>query len=287
MTLLSEYTRVGRSRLCLVCGKPDWCLLSHDGSTAICARTESSKRMGDAGWLHRIREADQPTRRVRTIHLSEPSGGLDAVTLRALAEKYSGDLPQSRFDRLVRNLSLSRESLLRLRVGWTGRAWSFPMTDALGQVRGIRLRFPDGSKCAVTGGRDGLFIPDGLEFDSSPLIAEGPTDCAALLDMGFNAIGRPNCSGGRRLIVDFVTRHRVRDVVIVADRDDAGRRGGEALGHLLATQVQRVRIITPPDGLKDLRAWKIGGATRTDVQDVINAAKPSCVVVKGVIWHGR
>ena len=289
MTLLRDFRRVTKLDPCPVCAKPDWCLVSADGSTAICARVESSNRAGEAGWLHRLREGDRPSRRrsARCIRLGEPSGGLRSESLQALAEQYCANLPRGGLNGLATNLGLSPDSLLRLRIGWTGRAWSFPMTDAQGCVRGIRLRYPDGSKCAVKGGREGLFIPDGLQFEALLLIAEGPTDCAVLLDLGFNAIGRPNCSGGRRLIVDFVTRHRVRDVAIVADTDEVGRRGAEALAGTLTTQVQRVRIIAPPDGVKDTRAWKIGGATRTDVQDVINAAKPSCVVVKGVIWHGR
>ena len=48
----TEWVRVSRHNPCPVCTKPDWCLASEDGSVAICARIESEKRAGDAGWLH-------------------------------------------------------------------------------------------------------------------------------------------------------------------------------------------------------------------------------------------
>jgi len=275
MTLLRDFRRVSRSAPCPICGKPDWCLASVDGSCAICARVESSTRAGEAGWLHRLVEGDRRVGRlrVRTIRTSESSGGLDRRALRVLAERYSADLPERGLDRLTRDLCLSRDSLLRLRIGWTGRAWSFPMTDALGQVRGIRLRYPDGSKCAVKGSRDGLFIPNRLAFASSLLVAEGPTDCAALLDLGYEAIGRPNCRGGCLLVIDFIKRSRIADVVVVSDGDEAGREGAATLVGWLVCRVARVRVIAPPVGIKDIRVWKMAGATPGDVQRVIDDAR--------------
>ncbi len=274
MTLLRDFRRVSRSAPCPICGKPDWCLASVDGSSAICARVESSTRAGEAGWLHRLVERDRRARRlrVRTILTSESSGGLDEPALQALSERYAADLPKRGLDRLATDLGLSRVSLLRLRIGWSGRAWSFPMTDAQGQVRGIRLRHPDGSKCAVKGGRDGLFIPDGLQFASSLLVAEGPTDCAALLDLGFESIGRPNCRGGRQRVIDFIKRNRISDVVVVADGDEPGKRGAATLARSLVCRVHRVRVISPPAGNKDIRAWKTAGATTGDVQQKIDDA---------------
>ena len=52
----SRWLRVTRHNPCPVCGKPDWCLLSQDGKTAICARIESDKPAGTkgAGWIHHL-----------------------------------------------------------------------------------------------------------------------------------------------------------------------------------------------------------------------------------------
>jgi len=50
----SKWVRVNRRSPCPVCGKPDWCLISRDGKTAICARIGSEKPAGNkgAGWIH-------------------------------------------------------------------------------------------------------------------------------------------------------------------------------------------------------------------------------------------
>jgi len=56
-----NWLRVSRERPCLVCQKPDWCLVSADGSAAICARVQSNTKAGDAGWLHRFDGKSLPT----------------------------------------------------------------------------------------------------------------------------------------------------------------------------------------------------------------------------------
>lgn len=45
--------RVSRTAPCPICGRADWCLISPDGSAAICPRVEqgSVKECGDAGLL--------------------------------------------------------------------------------------------------------------------------------------------------------------------------------------------------------------------------------------------
>ena len=58
------------------------------------------------------------------------------------------------------------------------------------------------------------------------LICEGPTDTAALLDMGFaNVVGRPSCTGGIKLLVELVCQRRSEEVVVVADGDEPGQGG--------------------------------------------------------------
>jgi len=52
----NKWVRVTKHNLCPICGKPDWCLISEDGKSAICARTESDKPAGNkgAGWIHTL-----------------------------------------------------------------------------------------------------------------------------------------------------------------------------------------------------------------------------------------
>jgi len=53
---VSKWIRVTKHNPCPICGKPDWCLISEDGKSAICARIESDKPAGNrgAGWIHKL-----------------------------------------------------------------------------------------------------------------------------------------------------------------------------------------------------------------------------------------
>jgi hypothetical protein len=194
----------------------------------------------------------------------------------ALARRYELALGETKLGELAEALGLSTDGLKRLRVGWVEqhRAWSFPMCDASSNVLGIRLRLPDGRKLAVRGGHEGLFVPSGLPLPAGDrlLIAEGPSDCAALLDLGFSAIGRPSCSGGTRCVREFVQTRRPTRVVIAADSDDPGRQGAARLASVLVLYAPVVQVIEPPKGIKDMRAWRQARATHDDIERAIQGA---------------
>jgi len=154
------------------------------------------------------------------------------------------------------------------------------MLNADGDVVGIRLRTDCEFKYSIRGGRQGLFVPEGIAGIEPLLIAEGPSDTAALLDLGFAAVGRPSCNGGGSLLRKYVSRYDIKQVVIVADRDSAGVHGAESLLEILVPFVLSARIILPPEGVKDARAWKNGGATAADVTAAIEAATPSVCEIK-------
>ncbi len=176
--------------------------------------------------------------------------------------------------RLAAALGVTVASLTRLGIGWSAEhwAWAFPMLDIDGQVLGIRLRRAGGKKTSVRGGREGLFIPEALDLGGRLLVCEGPTDAAAVLDLGFSAVGRPSCLGGVKLLVELVQRVKPAEVVIAGDGDEPGQRGAESLASVLTAYCPAVRIITPPTPFKDARAWRQGGATAADVQLLIDAA---------------
>jgi hypothetical protein len=190
-----------------------------------------------------------------------------------LAQRFRAAADPSRLGRLAESLGVAKESLLRLGVGWDAgsQAWSFPMSDDAGRVVGIRLR-RDTMKFAVPGSRNGLFLPLGLDGSGLLLIAEGASDCAALLDLGFDAVGRPDCRGGAGYLTRLVRSVRPREAVIMADRDAPGRDGAAALAGRLATCCRRVVVLVPPPGTNDARSWKNSGATRADVLAAIRDA---------------
>jgi hypothetical protein len=280
MNSKSDWKRVTRCRRCPVCGKPDWCLYAgadNQPEAVLCQRIESPRRIGEAGWLHRLRDSVttwphwQNTLRRAVRMAIDARGGPD---LAGMVERWRLLEDSPRLWRLADSLGVSVVTLRRLGVGWSTRysAWTFSMSDAGGRIVGIRLRRPDGRKLSVKGGREGLFIPSGLPQASRLLITEGPSDCAALLDLRFAAIGRPSCLGGVRHVINLVRRLAVPEAVIVADSDPPGRRGAHSLASVLAAYCTTVKVITPPTPHKDARAWKQAGATAGDVQAAIDAA---------------
>ena len=256
-----NFLRATRGKPCPVCEKPDWCLVARDGSVAICARVKSSRpiqRPGrdQAGYLHVLdRNARAHVEALPIV--KRPLLGTDHDWTK-LAASFASALTNDKLTTFATSLGLSAESLRRLSVGWSAwqRAYSFPMRDAGGEIVGIRLRKPTGFKYCVTGSRSALFIPERLESATTLCIAEGPTDCAALLDLGLAAVGRPSCTGGIALLLRLVNQLHPSHVVIVADADQPGQVGARSLANAVSVLTVGLRIVTPPSGIKDVRDWK-------------------------------
>lgn len=270
--------RVRRDKPCPICGKQDWCLVAPDGSAAICPRVKegSCKKCGDAGYLHVLRDGHNGHNRhrsgVRRRHIVTIAFNQEGLTpdFTKLSVRYESQLTRDRLHALADSLGLSAGSLQRLRLGWDGHAYTFPMSDACGAIVGIRRRFPNGGKASVQGSKAGLFIPVGLTGNGPLLLCEGPTDTAAALDLGFDAIGRPNCSS---LVEMTVTAAKDRtEIVVVADGDSAGRAGAQRLAGTLALGCPCVRVVAPPDGVKDLRQWLHAGLSAEVLRQIVASA---------------
>ncbi len=262
----TKWKRVSRANRCPVCGKSDWCLTTgDDGNPAavICSRIESDKTIGTkgAGWLHRLRDDDQwrDRPRQRRVRLDDPTANFnwgDGTDFCELATACEATISIPQIEALADKLGVTVSSLERLQVGWWNphSAYAFPMKDAAGTVRGIRLRSRTGFKWSISGSRQGLFVPLNLGTCDTLLICEGPTDCAALIDLDFDVVGRPNCTGGADLLVDLVCDWKPSNVAIIADADVPGQRGARSLAARLVGYVPGgVRIVTPP--VKDAREW--------------------------------
>ena len=114
-------------------------------------------------------------------------------------------------------------------------------------------------------------------------IPEGPSDTAAILTLGFPAIGRPSCSGGVDLVCAFVRRRDIQDAVVVSDNDDAGRKGAKALARQLALVCKTVRVHAPDSDFKDVREWMTSvksGMTRNEKAFVFEASLAAAEPVK-------
>jgi len=183
---------------------------------------------------------------------------------RALFRAYRSSIRPDDVEGLAEQLGLLPATLDRMLVCYCDAlgVFTFPMFNADGVIVGFRTRHPDGAKRAIKGSRQGLFIPTGLTWSGPLLICEGPTDTAAMIGVGFDAIGRPSCSGAVDYVVDVAVKMKAKfgqEVWVVADADGPGVAGAHALADALVGAGVLTRVFSPPRN-KDAREWVRGGA---------------------------
>lgn len=253
-----EGNRCTRRGPCPICSHDSWCLVDPIRGLAICPRTEGGRKIGDAGWMHPFRDGASTPSASRWERPAEEIQPLpDAQVMQSKFLRQG----ESRIALLALALGVSKSALERIGTGWNGSAWTFPMRNHRHEIVGFRTRLENGQKLAIRGSRAGLFLPSGLDRDEIVWIVEGPTDVAAMLDMGLNAIGRPSCRGCEKEIHRWV---RGRRVVIVSDNDGAGIGGAESLERMLRGSVSSVETILPPWGMKDAREVANHGGRKDD-----------------------
>lgn len=100
------------------------------------------------------------------------------------------------------------------------------------------------------------------------LIVEGMSDAAAAMDMGFVSVGRPSNLACMDTLADLL---RGRAVIVVGENDkkadgkEPGKEGMIAAFQVLRKVCRDIKMVMPPDHVKDLRAWKVKyGLTRED-----------------------
>lgn len=214
-------------------------------------RVQSSKPAKNGGWLHPLDNAP-------AVKLPPKPAPAPTINATAIIRKWSEDTPESSYRYLAQSLGVSIQSLLNIGTVWSvpHNAWAFPMFDGYRNTIGIRLRDQAGHKWAVTGSRQGLFLP-AVEPQETVWVCEGPTDTAAGVTIGLYCIGRPSCRGS---VVDLNTAIRQagsRRVVILADNDGPGYSG--ALDFQKQCPIPSL-ILVPP--AKDLRKFVQMGGTK-------------------------
>lgn len=277
---MSQWVRTNKARRCPICDKPDWCSVSGDGALVHCMRTPSDWPCSNGGWFHRLSDP-KPIAPARKW-TDTPRDVLDVPGLMARWRRYT--TPDG-IERMAQRLGVSASALDRLSAAWATEhgGWAFPMTGDAARWCGIRLRNEDGAKWAVRGSRSGLFVPNHLRKESPLFVVEGPTEVAAVLTWGLDAIGRPSCNDGNKLLAAFV-RDWPQDVVILSNLDEAKSRPdgsvfypGQEGAALLADQLRRHRrklvVMCPPPPFKDARQWLNGGGVVDDVLAIMGSKR--------------
>jgi hypothetical protein len=275
-----------------VCNSDTWCFFTDDGNSVWCARVEHGSRLrtiaknGSTIYLHELATAQRVhITKDTSIRPEFPSAQLELITRRFVTA-----VNPHRLTSLSIALGVTEQSLRRLRIGWADKqsllsagtrcqgegAWAFPMSDGEGRTIGIRLRTVDNFKYAVSGARTGIFIPLTNERQKRLLVCEGPTDLAALLDLNYWAIGRPDCQGGTQFITEYVRINRPNEVIIITDHDPEGSaaaaavRTGAINTRRELEKICNAIIVRPPCGIKDIRhGLQTYGANRQSIDEWI------------------
>ena len=66
----------------------------------------------------------------------------------------------------------------------------------------------------------------------------------------------------------------------LGDTDEEGHKGAATLAAALAVRCRDVRVVFPPEGVKDAREWKARGATAADVEAAIEVSAPARLGVR-------
>ena len=280
---MKQMLKVTKDNPCPICGRPDGCLVAEDGSACLCSRIESDKLCGQpfaGGWLHKLTDDYKP----KYTPKRKPEPPRPKVDWDKLNAGYRSSFQDPMGTAQMFGVSMA--ALDELLIGWDpGRkAHTFPMKDGKGNIIGIRLRTLDGHKFSVPGSKNGIFWPLSTKADADDLlfVGEGPSDCAALLDLRFSPIGRASCGTGYQYIKEMI-EHYERQVVIFADKDTAkftpdgkkffpGYDGALRLARSIKPFVRSVRLIKPPEK-KDIRQWYQAGATRAAVLALVKNAR--------------
>jgi len=273
-------SRVSKQRRCPICEHDGWCVFSECRQAVICGRCPSDRPVGrsGAGWLHRLDWAGpppvwrRPARRKPTA-TEKPDWTREHRLCRGAY--VSGGAPA-----LHETLGVSADSLARVGVGWYAawECWTFPMFDSKRHVIGLRTRHAvDHRKRSLTNSQSGVFWPLGLDPADPLWICEGPTNCAALLTLGVQAIGRSHNTGSMDLLTPILHAWKSRDIIIVPDRDHPGSDAAElttiGLTALIGAALRArkyVKVVRPP-GRKDIRESLQRGLTPATLLAVADA----------------
>ncbi|HEY0984834.1 hypothetical protein [Schlesneria sp.] len=258
--------RVNPDQPCPVCGKPDWCLRSPDGDSAICPRVEEGaiKRAGEAGWFHVLNHnGNWQSPRQSPARYSPPT--TPARDWSAAVRGWQTSCGEQ-LDDLATQLGVTRESLELLGVGYdrVRKCWTFPEKDCNDKIIGILRRDRDGEKKMLPNSRRGLYVPSNWSALPGPmLLVEGASDTAAVLSMELCGIGRPSNTGGVDHLIGLLEDQPLdREIIVVGEWDRKsdgswpGRTGAESTARQLAQALERpIGWALPPDRSKDTRTW--------------------------------
>ncbi len=258
------WTHASKQTPCPICGKEDWCTFGD--RAMLCQRVASDKPHASTGWYHFY---DQKPPQFERKESTPPPRGINAPKIMRQWRERTTAL---QFNLLATQLGVLPESAMAIGAAWAPehKAWAFPMKDGHGETVGIRLRNSSGFKWAVSGSKQGLFLPSSaVRLQPCAYLPEGPTDTMAGLSLGMYTIGRPTNLVGLEHMKVALRRLRIFKVIVIADNDEEKDLGGRQMrpGIVGAFKLKRElglpSVVWQPTGnIKDLRQFCQCGGTK-------------------------
>lgn len=174
-------------------------------------------------------------------------------------------------------------------------------TNLSGTVIGAKSRYHNPrhrkDKHSVPKSHRGIVGASALRFmrlwdddeDAPIFVTEGSSDLYSIVEMGLHGVARSSAGDTREIAELIASIADARIVVVIGDNDNGGVAGAKKSAELIATANPEVRvyIITPPDGINDVREWynKRGKETaKSELLDMVDAAE---VVNPVAVPHAR
>lgn len=188
------------------------------------------------------------------------SGNLTTF-LTLMHKTYMEDMTPHQWKKLTENRRIPKAAFDEWDIGWTGDAFALPMYTKSGNVMNIRLWKPS-AKGMFSTARCNLGLYGFQHLHANPdlpaFICEGEWDAMALdwvlMTAGVEAVvvGVP---GALTFNEQWPTLFRNREVTLMYDADEPGRKGASKAFKLLRGNVNKLRVLHWPDETPD--GWDV------------------------------
>lgn len=257
---MSDWIDSSKQFRCRICDHPDWCSYNRKTCGWICMRVPNTHPTKNGGYWY-------PDGENKPAFIPKPKPEAPQIDAAALMNEFRSSTRPEQIARLAIKLGVTTDSLTRTGCAWAAphKAFAFPMVNGRGNPVGIRLRAESGAKWSVKGGREGIFIPHQIAQHNQRVayIVEGPTDLAACLTLGLDAIGRPSCRGSVAHTQVTINRLHIQRAILVSDNDAPGIDGAKALADEL--QIPCAAMLLPA---KDMRQFVAYGGSRMVIESL-------------------
>ena len=163
------------------------------------------------GWIHRLAGCER-----KAFHALPKTDKQEFDYAKFVRARKS--TTQADCERITRQLGVKMSGVEKLWPAVMGEFVAWPQRNDIGTIVGASVHGATG-KWYMPGSEPGLHYECvGVRQRGPVHIGEGASDTACLLGLGYQAIGRPSCSGGFEFIKMLLTNHQ-GPIIVWGERD--------------------------------------------------------------------